>query len=451
MAALPWMGAGVAELHAEAMHAASSPATPQSDSGVRLNVRDFGAAGDGGTKDTQALQLALDRCSVLGGGRVLVPAGKYLTGALALHSNTVLEIDKEASLLGSPDLDDYPIAEVRWEGRWIKGYIGLISAMDAGNIAIRGGGRIVGSNAIRGRVDRSTGMRHPALIEFVSCRNVRVEGCATSQNDMWSIHPVYCENVALRNLSVESGADGIDVDSCRRVIIDGCTFSTADDCISLKSGRGAEGNTIGRPTEDVRISNCTFADRVFACIGIGSETSAGIRNVRVEHCRCIQAGSYAIYIKTRAGRGAFIENITMDDFQVSGARKGFLRFNFIDSGKKDEFPVPGRRGLPVVRNLSFSNIRVADVPVLVQAIEVDPRRPLRGFSLTNVSGTCRRGIYLAFIRNAVLRDIRVHGFSGPLIHIHDVTGAGLAGAAPIEEPLSDARPLATAAAPYKLH
>ncbi len=116
-----------------------------------------------------------------------------------------------------------------------------------------------------------------------------------------------------------SGADGIDVDSCRHVIIDGCEFETRDDCISLKSGRGEEGYTILRPTEDVRISNCTFTDAYWACIGIGSETSGGIRNVRVEHCKCLGARTYAIYIKSRPGRGAYIEDIYYEWISMSPA------------------------------------------------------------------------------------------------------------------------------------
>ena len=118
---------------------------------------------------------------------------------------------------------------------------------------------------------------------------------------MWSTHPVYCENVTFKNVVFHSGADGIDVDSCRHVIIDGCTFETSDDCISLKSGRGEEANTINRLCEDVHISNCTFNDKTFACIGIGSETSAGVRNVVIDHCKCVGARSHAIYIKTSRG------------------------------------------------------------------------------------------------------------------------------------------------------
>ena len=152
---------------------------------VTLNVRDFGATGDGKTKDTLALQQTIDRCSVLGGGVVVVPAGDYATGALVLHSNVVLHVADGASLLGSGDMADYPVAQVRWEGRWIKGYSAFISAVDSENIGITGPGKIVASPAIMGRVERKTGMRLPALIEFVNCRNVRVENCFTSQTGMW--------------------------------------------------------------------------------------------------------------------------------------------------------------------------------------------------------------------------------------------------------------------------
>ncbi len=406
----------------------------QHDPTVSLNVRDFGALGDGKTKDTAAIQQALDRCSVLGGGEVLVPVGNYLSGAIALRSNTVLHLDAGAILLGSPDLADYPLTQVRWEGHWSKGYIGFISAMDAENIGIIGQGRIVGNDAIKGRVDRTTGLRHPALIEFTHCKNVRVEDCVTKQNDMWSIHPTYCENITFKNVTVHGGADGMDVDSCKHVVIDGCMFATGDDCISLKSGRGEEGYSIHRPTEDVHISNCTFDDVRWACIGIGSETSGGIRNVHVDHCRCIGAGTFAIYIKSRPGRGAFIEDIYMSDLEVSGARAGFLRINVLNSGKQDEYSVAGDDGIPTIRNFNFNNIHVTDLPVLVNAVDIHPNKPLDGFSLTDISGTCGRGISLANIRHAILGNISVTGLVGPLLSTYNVTGVGLVGAGPLAAP-----------------
>lgn len=438
-----------AQMPSEEQPRRKAPSTPTGAS-VHLNVRDCGALGDGKTKDTAAIQQALDRCSVLGGGEVFVPAGDYLTGAIALRSNTLLRLDQGAALLGSSELADYPLTQVRWEGHWTKGYIGFISAMDAENIGITGEGRIVGNDAIKGRVDRTTGLRHPALIEFTHCKNVRVEDCVTSQNDMWSIHPTYCESITFKNVTVHGGADGIDVDSCRHVVIDGCTFATGDDCISLKSGRGEEGYSIRRPTEDVRISNCTFDDIRWACIGIGSETSGGIRNVHVDHCKCIGAGTFAIYIKSRPGRGAFIEDIYVNDLDVSGAKAGFLRINILNSGKQDEFSVPGDDGIPTIRNFNFNNIHVTDLPVLVNAVDIHPNKLLSGFSLVNISGTCGRGISLANIHHAVLRNINVTGYAGPLLSTNNVTGVGLAGAAPLAAPkIPD--PISVPDQPYVLH
>ena len=115
------------------------------------------------------------------------------------------------------------------------------------------------------------------------------------------------------------------------------------------------------------ITRCSFVDSSFACIGIGSETSGGIRNARIEHCKFLGARSHAIYIKSRPGRGAFIEDISADDLDVSGMQAGFLRINMLDSGKHDEFDVPGDEGIPTIRNFRFSNVRVTDVPTLVNA------------------------------------------------------------------------------------
>jgi polygalacturonase len=400
---------------------------------VILNVRDLGATGDGKTKDTLAIQQTIDRCAVFGGGEVVVPAGDYLTGALVLRSGVTLRVEEGATINGSQDMSDYPLTQVRWEGHWIKGYNGFISAMDAESIGIVGTGKIIGNPALRGRVERGTNLRYPALIEFNNCKKVRVEDVYTQQFGMWSTHPVYCEDVTFKKVTFKSGADGIDVDSCRHVVIDGCTFETEDDCISLKSGRGAEGNTIGRVCEDVVITNCTMSDANFACIGIGSETSAGVRDVRIEHCKMIHAKSHAIYIKSRVGRGAFVENVSVTDLDVSDVGQGFLRINSEGSGKSDgDASVPGEIGIPVFRNFRFSNVRVNDVPDLVAATETDPRKPIDGFVLENVTGTCRKGIALANMTHVRLKGIKVMGFDGPLLSTVNVSGDGLEGATPIE-------------------
>ncbi len=402
-----------------------------------LNVRAFGAEADGTAKDTAAIQEALDRCWVFGGGEVLVPAGNYLTGAIALRPNTFLRLEQGASILGSPDFADYPVAQVRWEGKWIQGRVGLIYALGADHIGIGGPGKIVGNPALGGRPNAQNPLRHPALIETIGCNGVRLEDFSTEYRLMWSIHPTNCENVDIRNLTIRStggNGDGIDIDSCKQVRIDGCDISTGDDCIAIKSGRGAEAYALLQTTEDVTITNCTMADSIFACIGIGSETSGGIRGVRIEHCKFTAARTYAIYIKTRVGRGAFIEDISADDLDVSSTTQGFLRINALSSGIQDEIPVPGEEGIPTLKNFKFSNVRVKDCPQLADATGIDPLKPLDGFSLTNVTGDCAKGISLANIRNAEIRDIKVTGLTGPLIGVNNVTGSGLDDAAQIGAP-----------------
>ncbi|WP_222950829.1 glycoside hydrolase family 28 protein [Sphingomonas sp. JC676] len=445
-------GAVAASLAPLAARAQTIPAMPSPakapGNGARLDPRDYGAKADGTTKDTEAVQQALDRAAVLGGGEVVLAGGTFLVGAIRIGSNTMLRIEQDTTLQGSPDVADYPVTQVRWEGRWVPGHIGLVWAQDARNVTVTGKGRILASDAIHKRVSDS-GLRHPALLEFVEVRGLSVTGLYTQQNDMWSIHPVYCEDAMFRGLTVKGGADGIDVDSCRRVLIDRCDFDTIDDCISLKSGRGMEGNAIGRPTEDVTITNCSFRDHRWACIGIGSETSGGIRRVLVERCQCLLAHTFAIYLKSRPGRGAFIDDITMRDLEVSGAGYGFLRLNFLDSGKQDQFPVPGLEGVPRVRNLTFERIRVKDVPILVDAVNIHPDKPLERLVLRDISGTCGRGITLANIRGARIEGVAVSVFSGAKIAADNVTGHGLEGAVRLVA-LDRPPPVAAATPAYRL-
>ena len=404
---------------------------------VSLNVRDFGATGDGTTKDTGAIQQAIDRCSVLGGGEIIVPAGTYLTGAIALRGRTLLRLDKEATIMGTPDFADYPVTQVRWEGKWIPGRTALIYALDADHTGIVGPGKIVGNPALGGRPRIDAPLRHPALIETINCNHLRFEDFSTSYHLMWSLHTTCGEDIVIKNLTIRStggNGDGIDIDSCKRVKIDSCDIATGDDCISLKSGRGAEGYAQLNTTEDVTITNCTFADSIFACIGIGSETSGGIRNVHIEHCKFTLAKTFAIYIKSRPGRGAFIEDIFARDLDVSGTTGGFLRFNILNSGIQDPVPVPGDEGIPTIRNFRFSDIRIDDCPTLVDGTGIHPRKPLQGFTLANVTGTCRKGIYLANVKNANISNIKVTGYNGPLLNISNVTGIGLKGATTIDAP-----------------
>ncbi len=452
-------------------------------SATTYDVRAFGAKGDGTTKDTAAFQKALDTCAVNGGGDVLVPAGKYLIGSIQIGNRTILRLEKDSILAGSSDIADYPLTDIRWEGRWQPGHRGLIYATAVDHIGIVGPGRIEGSVGPppppeaataaapapapapggaaapgraggpgrgfggRGRSGWGTngpdGTRNPVVIEPISCNDVRWDGFTLTQGGNWATHPTYCTNLVVTNVSITGNRDGIDVDSCSGVRIDGCTISTGDDSISLKSGRGMDGARLGRWCEDILITNCTLSDRTFACVGIGSETSGGVRNVRIEHCKCT-TGREAIYIKTRIGRAGGNENISGDDLDVTGPT--FLRLNLTQGGNNStaDDPVEGLVGYPYARDISFSNIRV-NVQTLVQGIEVSAKKPMSGLTLTNITGTCTKGISLANMSGVALKDINVtlrpakeNEPTGPLLGIVNVTGTGLEGAVTIPAPVDPA-------------
>jgi len=408
------------------------------DQVVSIDVRHAGAVGDGKTKDTAAFQKAIDDCEAAGGGEVVVPAGEYLIGSIALKSNTTLRLEKDANLTGTDDLDDYPIVKARWEGKWVDAHRALVSAQDASHIAVIGPGKISGNPALGGR----RMPRRPCVLEPINCSDIRLEDFTATQRSMWTIHPTYCENLVAKNLTIRSiggNSDGIDVDSCMHMRIENCDIDSGDDAIAIKSGRGMEGYRAARPSEDVLITGCTLGDANFACIGIGSETSGGIRNVRIEHCKFAHSKSYSIYIKSRPGRGAFIEDIVGKDLNVVSATGGFLRINLLNSGIQDPEPVTGEEGIPSARNFNFSDVKLADCGKLLDASAVPPEKPIEGLAIEDVSGTCQKGIVLVNIKEAVLRDVKVEGFKGPLVSVENVTGSGLDGAVPYKAETSGSK------------
>lgn len=395
-------------------------------SSAALNIRDFGAIGDGTNKDTVAFQKALDACAVAGGGEVLVPAGRYLIGSIQIGTRTIIRLEKDSVLTGSSDTNDYPMIDVRWEGRWQPGCRALIYSANVDHTGIIGPGRIEGNAAVAA----SQNPRGALVLEPISCNDVRWEDFTVTQGGNWATHPTYCNAVVIKNVKISGNRDGIDIDSCKDVRIEGCDIDTGDDSISLKSGRGMNGARIGKPTEDVLITGCTLRDRHFAGVGIGSETSGGIRNVRIEHCTFTNR-SYAIYIKTKIGRAGVIENISGDDLTVLDG--GFLHINLVSTGNRNtaDDPVEGLAGYPQGRNYSFSNVKV-NCTTLVEAKDISTNKPLDGLVLKNISGSCKRGISLANITNAALENIHVTGFEGQFLSQTNVQGTGLGDSKPSE-------------------
>ncbi len=386
----------------------------------RFDVRSLGATGNGTVKDTVAFQKALDACAA-GGGEVVVPAGNYLIGSVTMGSHTTLRLEKGAALLGSPDADDYPLIQARWEGRLRECHRALLSASNATQIAIVGEGSIEG-NAALGNLRNPRG---PCLLEPVECQDVLLDGFSTQFARLWSIHLAFCDGVVARNLIIRSArsrsnGDGIDVDSCKHVRIEHCDIDTGDDAIALKSGRGAEGARIGRPTEDVVITNCILGS-AFAGVAVGTELSGGIRRVVLQDCT-FTSGANSIFIKSRDDRGGYIEDIQGKNLDCRAST--FLVIDLLTKGIPDEEPVTGPAGLTRARGLSFANIKV-NVQTLLDAHLLSPDQPLDGLSIAGVSGECRRAIHLANLRNASLRDIHVSGYNGPFLTQTNATGPGL--------------------------
>jgi polygalacturonase len=389
-----------------------------------LNAREFGAKGDGVAIETTALQKALDTCAASGGGVVLLPKGVYITGSIVLHSNTTLQLERGANLCGSSNTNDYPIVRVRWEGEFAQGHRALICATNASHVTISGHGAIFGPPLSLSRLRNPRG---PALIEFSDCQDVLLEDFSTQYQQLWSIHLLYCSNLTARGLHIRSinfNGDGLDIDSCQNVLIERCNIDTGDDAISLKSGRGLAAQQLARPTQNVVIKDSVLVSSIYAGIGIGTEMSGGIRNVRIENCT-LSGRQNGIFIKSRDGRGGFIEDVTGDNLVFINSAT-FIGIDLLKKGIQASDPVPG----PVekwarVNNITFSNIRLLNVGDFLAGKDVPAERPLDGLTLTNISGNCARGIILANAKNVKFSALNVSGYEGSFMTTRNVEGIGL--------------------------
>jgi polygalacturonase len=383
------------------------------------NVLDFGAKGDGITKDTAAFQAALDLCATNGGGTVTVPPGVYLIGSIIIGPNTTLRLEGRANLIGSRDIGDYPLIRARFEGEFGQGHRALIYSPNADNVTITGGGSIFGPPL---NVSRLRNPRGPVLIELANGTNVMLNGFSTEYEQLWSIHLLFCQNVTARNLvirTINTNGDGIDVDSCSDVTIEGCDINTGDDAISLKSGRGMAAMLLGRPTQNVLIRNCMLASSLDAGLGLGTEMSGGIRNVRLENC-LICGHQNGIFIKSRDGRGGYMENITGENLTINNSPT-FVGIDLVTKGIQASDPVPGDvEKWALVKNISFSHIRVNNVQALVLGTAVSTNRPIDGLMFTDITGNCSSGITLANVLNAKFDGINVTGFKGELFKTNNV-------------------------------
>jgi polygalacturonase len=361
-----------------------------------FNIREHGAAGDGLTLDTQAIQALIDRCAKQGGGTVYFPAGQYVTGSLFLRSNITLHLDSGAVILGSENPEDYPIIHGRWEGTHQETYAPLIAGNHLHNIAVVGRGTIDGRGAIwwKAKEERTLAHPRPRLIGFSDCNNVLIEGITAINSPSWTINPVHCQNITIRAITVINPADspntdGINPDSCRLVHISDCYVSVGDDCITLKSGTEHEQPDRSAPCRDITITNCTL-ERGHGGVVIGSEMSGGVKNVVISNCIFIGTDR-GIRIKSRRGRGGIVEDIRVTNLIMDGVLCPFTMNLYYNIGEYGNLNVSDKKprsiddGTPRLRRIHFSHITAREVKHAAGFLYGLAEMPLEDISLRDIS------------------------------------------------------------------
>jgi len=371
------------------------------------NPRDFGAAGDGLTTDTTALQAAIDTCAEKG-GTVWIPAGKYRTGSLFFRSNVTVHLDSGATLLGSENPADYPIVQSRWEGKHQPTYAPLITGQNLTNITITGHGTIDGCGAPWWEAfdAKTLAYPRPRLVSFSDCRNVLIEGITAVNSPSWTINPVRCENVSIRGLNIinppdSPNTDGINPDSCRLVRISDCHISVGDDCITIKAGTQDEHPNLQSACRDITITNCTL-ERGHGGIVIGSEMSGNVQNVVISDCIFIGTDR-GIRLKSRRGRGGTVKNIRVSNLIMDEVLCPFtMNLYYHCNGAKgdktvsDKNPRPIDSGTPAFRDIHISHVSAVGVKIAAGFLYGLAEMPLEDISFSDVSISLSDGAQPAY-------------------------------------------------------
>ncbi len=408
-------------------------------------ITNYGAIGDGETDCTESFRKAIEECEAAGGGRVVVPEGKFLTGPIHLKTNVNLYVSEGATVLFSTDPSKYSVlVKTRWEGVECMNYSPLIYAFEQENVAVTGRGVLDGQasnenwwswkgnkedgwskgmpNQKNARAalfemaekgipvaERVFGEGHflrPTFVEPYGCTNVLIEGVTLKNSPMWFIHPVLCTNVTVRNVTVVGPGpnnDGCNPESSKDVLIKDCYFDTGDDCIAIKSGRNADGRRVNVPSENIVIQGCRMKDGHGGVV-VGSEISGGVKNVYAEDCVMDSPNlDRAIRIKTNSIRGGVIENIFVRRIEIGQVSEAVLRINFFyEEGDAGPFT-------PVVRNISISDVTCekGKYAIWIKGYE---RSPVEDLSLTDCTfGGIEEENVLEGVKDLAVRNVTING------------------------------------------
>lgn len=453
-----------------------------------VSIIKYGAKADGIMLNTISINKAIAACSAKGGGVVLVPQGLWLTGPIVLKSNVNLHISRAALLQFTDDKTQYPLVEGNYEGHAAVRNQSPISGTNLVNIAITGGGIIDGHGEVWRAIGRErltqqewdklvasggevsangkawypsksyvkgfntpdagiikpgktlndyAGMKdffRPNLLVLTNCKKVLLQDVTFQNSPAWCLHTLLCEDLSLKGVHVRNpwnaqNGDGIDVESCKNVLLEGSTFDAGDDGICIKSGRDEEGRRRGKPTENVIVRN----DVVYRAHGgfvIGSEMSGGARNIFVSDCSFIGT-DVGLRFKTTRGRGGVVENIYIKNISMRDIVTNAILFDMYYMGKSpgengsgsDENIIPVTEATPQFRNFYVNNVVCIGAE---RAIEVRglPEMNIKNINLQNLVMKTNKGVDITEGTGITLKNIRLYcGDTNPLINInnsHDI-------------------------------
>ena len=397
------------------------------------SIKDYGAVADGVTFNTSAFEKAIKACAANGGGKVIVPNGKYLTGPIHLENNVNLHLEDNAEILFSINPKDYPIVHTSFEGTELMNYSPLIYAKNKTNVAITGKGTLNGqANStnwwvwsggksygwekgipsqndpanrevlvdmaekgipVAERVFGEGRYLRPNFIEFFECNTVLIKDIKVINAPFWILHPMKSNNIIIDGVTVNSHGpnnDGCDPEYSQNIIIKNCVFNTGDDCIAIKSGRDADGRRVAIPSKNIIVQNCKMIDGHGGVV-IGSEISAGVNNVFVENCVMDSPNlDRAIRIKTNSKRGGVIEDVYVRNLEVGTVKECVLKLNMF-------YNVYGSQTgnfIPVIRNISLENVKVKKAGKYGVWAEGYKESPVENITLKNVVIEKSDSIYL---------------------------------------------------------
>jgi exo-poly-alpha-galacturonosidase len=418
----------------------------------RCVITSFGAVADDTTVNTKAIQTAIDSCAAQkSGGVVVVPQGTFRSGSIFLKQGVNLLVEKGGVLKGTSNPDDYPQIKTRWEGTEETYTASFINADGVTGLEISGEGMIDGAgdewvakNPYRRQATPPGGApsaaaplttppaspappsaapaQHrgrPRLIGIQNSHNVRVAGLSLHNQAVWCLFVLYSENVEIDGVRIAAdhnipSSDGMDIDSSRHVHINHAFIDDNDDCISIKSGKDADGLRVNRPAEDILVENSHFAYGQGG-VAMGSETSGGIRNVTVLNCLFDNGNWAPIRFKSQPSRGGVVENITYKDITLHGTRQAFeMNEEWRMVGPR----MPDSNPLPVVRNVRIENVS-GDV-MSVGTIHGLPGAPIQGVTFTNCNITAVRGFKLDHARAVDLKGLKITVQQGDPVTTTDV-------------------------------